>query len=179
MKRYIRSNRIADLEAKLERAKQQERERAVTAPVIDAIQKRYAEITGFNCSLQKQYYIPETGLVLLAFTQDYNWGVTQLTFYRNPGRAKISNPAAIPVDASIEMVDEFVDPMVSTLIDMIRHTFTSRWTLYGESNPDPSDEGVTALILRQASIADEQTATQFIYSLLDSGEVVNELAAAQ
>lgn len=134
-------------------------------------------MTGFKLSFGKYRYREDLNAVLFEILQYYSLGYTYLTTYTNPGRARPSNPAMISLDASDNEIHDYVDRLVDKLTERIRKTFDS-WTTIaffdGEDESIFDSESVIDSIVDKAN-CDKSRAANFIRSLLNSGEVVNNL----
>lgn len=134
-------------------------------------------MTGFKLSFQKYRYREDLNAVLFEIFQYYSCGYNYLITYTNPGRARPSNPAMISLDASDNEVHDYVDRLVDKLTAVIQTTFDSWTTISSFDGEDESifdSESVIDSIVDKAS-CDKSRAANFIRSLLNSGEVVNNL----
>lgn len=175
MKKYIKSASSEELQRKLDKTLAKESESKMIEPTVQRIMDRYSKVTGFECRLDKYYYRSDLDAVLLVFTQYYNRGSSYLTYYTSPGKAKESDPAMISIDASDLEVADYVNYMVDKLVERIQRTFNT-WSSVFPYVPGVSDtEHQVDVILQEATLYDESVARNFIYDLIDSGEVVNNL----
>lgn len=177
MKKYIRSSRVEELERKLEAAKFKQQEDAVVQSAIASVSSEYSKDTGFALTESKHYYKSDLDAVLVDLKQSFFFKFIQLTSYpKRPGRANLSDPSMISIDPTGAEVSSFVAPLVTKLIDEVQSTFSDydRWMMFSKIS-NPSDDDVIRRIIETSDIADEATAEQFLYDLLDSGRVVNEL----
>lgn len=177
MKKYISSASSEELQRKLSKKLEEERAADLVIPVIRRVLDKFSYETGFNARVRKYYYREDLNAVLLDIEQYYNSGFTSLVAYSNPGRAKPSHPAMISLDASDNEVYNYVGRLVDKLITRIQETFDSWTTIIKFDGEDESmfdSKAVTASIVKSA-YCDEARASNFIRSLLNSGEVVNKL----
>lgn len=177
MKKYIRSASSEELRRKLELQVEKERVADLVRPVADSIRNEYFEMTGFKLSFMKYRYRDDLNAVLFETAQYYSYGYSYLITYTNPGRARLSNPAMISIDASDNEIRDYVDRLVDKLIKCIRRTFDS-WTTVaffdGEDESIFDSESVIDSIVEKAN-CDKSRAADFVRDLLNSGEVVNNL----
>ena len=187
MKIYIKSAKSEEAFKKAERAKKREAEYALCEPVITKIENRFLKETGFALELGKYYYRADLESVLVEFEVKYNYGLTLLLTYRNPGRAKPSDIAMVSIHATNAELDPIIDYLRSRLIERcIQRTFNSEFTLKDSSfrftlknltyEDKRSDYYVIGKIINETSSrADPQIIRQFISELLATGQVVNNL----
>lgn len=177
MKKYIRSTSSEELKRRLDKKLHEESVDKLVRPVINRVLDAFVDETGFKARVRKYYYREDLNAVLLEIDQYYDYGRTVLTTYTNPGRAKPSDPAMISLDASDNEIYDYVDRLVNRLIPSIQETFDSWTTLVEFDGKDESvfdSESVIADIVEAAS-CDKSHAANFVRSLLNSGEVVNNL----
>lgn len=177
MKKYIRSASSEELQRKLNRQLEKERVEDLVRPAVNRVLGAFFDETGFKAHVCKYYYREDLNAVLLGIDQFYDYGMTSLTTYTSPGRAKPSNPAMISLDASDNEIYEYVDRLVDRLKKRIQYSFDS-WTAVSEFDGEDESifdsESVIAEIVRRAR-CDKARAANFVRSLLNSGEVVNRL----
>lgn len=174
MKKYIRSASSKELQRKLDLQLKRERTEDLVRPIAERIEDEFFETTGFKPSVTKYRYREDLNAVLFEI---YLYGYGYLTKYTNPGRAKPSNPAMISLDASDNEIYDYVDRLVDNLIERIQGTFDSWTTISSFDGEDESifdSESVIDSIVDRAD-CDKSRAANFIRSLLNSGEVVNNL----
>lgn len=168
MKKYIRTTTSDQFETSVDE---------LARPLINRVLGAFADETGFKAHCRKCYYRADLNAVLLWIGQYYNYGLTALATYTNPGRAKPSHLAMISLDASENEVYSYVEQLANKLITRIQGTFDSWVTISNFDGEDESifdSETVISSIVKSAD-CDKARAAEFVRNLLDSGEVVNNL----
>lgn len=185
MKIYVRSDNVDW------RALKESEDKVIDDTVevlFSKIQKRFEDVTGFTVKLERYYYRHDLDSVLLRTMSGCGmWDQVYLTYYTSPGRAGRRNPAVISLDPSDDELNQYVSRMKDKMIDHIRYIFKSPYTIT-DSHDDPADyrlksedelddDTVISSIVEDADwyVVNDNKAYRFIKSLLDSGQIINEL----